>query len=135
MATARDQMKALDAKLERIQAEIQRLKAAEQALLELRAEITGDAPEVISKPRKRSPSVKPVVLDIMSHAGASGATTQEVEQRVREIVPTVAKDTVASVLSRLKSDGALVYEGERYYEKRHAPAKPSSPFDGFRVVS
>lgn len=135
MATARDQMKALDAKLERIQAEIQRLKAAEQALLELRAEITGEAPEVISKARKRSPSVKPVVLDIMAAVGAAGATTQEVEQRVRETVPTVAKDTVASVLSRLKSDGALVYEGERYYEKRYAPARPSSPFDGFRVVS
>lgn len=129
-------MKALDAKLERIQAEIQRLKAAEQALVELRAEIKGEALEVTSKPRTRSPSVKPVVLDIMRNVGLLGATTQEVDQRVREVVPAVAKDTVASVLSRLKSDGALVYEGERYYDKRHAPAKSPSPFEGgFRIVS
>lgn len=134
MATARDQMKALDAKLERIQAEIQRLRAAEQALLELKAEINGEVLEVTSKTRARSPSVKPVVLDIMKEAGAVGASTQEVETRVRAIVPTVAKDTVASVLSRLKSDGALVYEGERYFEKRHLPARPTSFDGGFRVV-
>jgi hypothetical protein len=36
----------------------------------------------------------------------------------------VAKDTVGSVLSRLKSDGALVYVGERYYEKGQEP-KPT----------
>lgn len=135
MANAREQMKALEAKLERIEAEIQRLQAARQALVELRAEINGEVLEVASKTRSRSPSVKPVVLDIMADVGALGATTQEVEARVRSIVPTVAKDTVASVLSRLKSDGALVYEGERYFEKRYAPARPA-PFEtGFRVVS
>lgn len=134
MANAREQMKALEAKLERIEAELQRLLAQKQALLELRADINGETLEVTSRPRTRSPSVKPVVLDVMTVAGASGATTQEVEERVRAMVPTVAKDTVASVLSRLKSDGALVYDGDRYYEKRHAPIR-SNPFDGFRVVS
>ncbi len=135
MANAREQMKALEAKLERIEAEIYRLQAARQALVELRAEINGEVMEVTSKPRTRSPSVKPVVLDVMAEAGAMGATTQEVEARVRAAVPTVAKDTVASVLSRLKSDGALVYEGERYFEKRHAPARPAPFEQGFRIVS
>lgn len=134
MANAREQMRALEAKLERIEAEIQRLQAARQVLIELRAEINGDAVEVAPKPRTRSPSVKPVVLDVMAEAGAAGATTQDVEARVRAIVPTVAKDTVASVLSRLKSDGALVYEGERYFDKRHAPIRPSPVEGGFRVV-
>lgn len=135
MANAREQMKALEAKLERIEAEIQRLQAAKQALVELRAEINGEVLEITSKPRSRSPSVKPVVLDIMTQVGAQGATTQEVEAEVRKAVPTVAKDTVASVLSRLKSDGALVYEGERYFEKRHAPVR-QTPFEsGFRIVS
>src|SRR3546814_8822515 len=49
-------------------------------------------------------------------------------------LPAVAKDTVGSVLSRLKSEGALVYVGERYYEKRFAPQ--NRPFDpGLRAVN
>src|SRR3546814_21075649 len=49
-------------------------------------------------------------------------------------LPAVAKDTVGSVLSRLKSEGALVYVGARYYEKRFAPQ--NRPFDpGLRAVN
>src|SRR3546814_5620408 len=82
----------------------------------------------------RSPSVKPMVLDIMSVVGEAGATSQEVDAKVRETNPAVAKDTVGSVLSRLKSEGALVYVGERYYEKRFAPQ--NRPFDpGLRAVN
>src|SRR3546814_9085320 len=42
----------------------------------------------------RSPSVKPMVLDIMSVVGEAGATSQEVDAKVRETNPAVAKDTV-----------------------------------------
>lgn len=57
----------------------------------------------------------------MKVAGVNGASSAEVDEQVRARVPTVAKDTVGSVLSRLKSDGALVYVGERYYEKGQEP--------------
>jgi hypothetical protein len=67
----------------------------------------------------------------MHRAGFTGATSAEVDEAVRRQVPTVAKDTVGSVLSRLKSDGALTHDGERYYEKRFAP----QPGGSFRVVS
>lgn len=118
----------IEAKLQAIRDEIATLKAQERVLQDLLGEMSGQP----AKPaRKRSPSVKPLVLDIMSRVGPAGATSKEVDEAVRANVPTVAQDTVGSVLSRLKSDGALVYDGERYYEKRHAP-RPSE--GGLRAV-
>lgn len=92
-------------------------------------ELLGEEGPKPQKPsRVRSRPIKPLVIDYMASVGSAGATSREVDEHVRAIVPTVASDTVGSVLSRLKSDGALVYEGERYYEKKHAP-RPN-PFDG-----
>ena len=133
MANARDQMKMIEGELERIRSEIARLRAQEEVLVALQKKMSGEVAAPAA--RKRSGAVKPLVIDIMREAGFTGATTAEVDEMVRRSVPTVAKDTVGSVLSRLKSDGALIYDGERYYEKRFAP-KPSSPFEGaLRAVS
>lgn len=131
MTTAREQMKMIDEKLDRIRGEIARLKAQEEVLLELKALATGDPSP--SAPRKRSPAIKPLVLDIMARAGFTGATSAEVDKEVREKIPTVARDTVGSILSRLKSDGALTYEGDRYYEKRFTPGPTQG--EGLRAVN
>lgn len=134
MANARDQMKMIEAELERVRGEIEKLRVEEALLVKMLGKMSGDP--TAGKKRTRSPSVKPVVLDIMREAGANGATTAEVDRLVREKVPSVAKDTVGSILSRLKSDGALSYVGERYYEKQFAPKEDPSPFDrSLRAVS
>jgi hypothetical protein len=123
MTTAREQMKMIDGELARIRSEIEKLKAQEEVLMRLQAQCAGEpAP---TSPRRRSPNIKPLVLDVMQEAGWAGRTSAEVAEIVRERVPTVAKDTVGSVLSRLKSDGALTYDGERYYVKEFAPKGPS----------
>lgn len=129
---AKEQMQMIEAELARIRAEIQRLHAQEEVLLGLRQKMSGEPPR---PGRKRSPAIKPLVIDIMHEAGFAGATSGEVDQMVRRTVPGVAKDTVGSILSRLKSDGALVYDSDRYYEKQFAP-KPSAPFEpGLRAVN
>lgn len=131
MTTARDQLTMIKEKLAAIRAEIERLLAQEEVLTHLLQEMSGQpAP---TPPRKRSPNIKPLVLDIMHEAGFTGATTAEVDEMVRRKVPTVAKDSVGSILSRLKSAGALVHDGERYYEKQFAP-KPQNPFEGLKAV-
>lgn len=131
MATSKEQIQMIEAELQAIREQITRLKAQEEVLLKVQRSMAG-MPEAAK--RKRAPSVKPMVLDIMSAAGEAGATSQEVDAMVRETNPAVAKDTVGSVLSRLKSEGALVYVGERYYEKRFAPH--NRPFDSsLRAVS
>lgn len=130
MANAREQMKIIEGELERIRSDIARLRAQEDALEAVLRKMTGEPEEVVEKAaRKRSANVKPLVLAIMNAAGFVGRTSAEVDEEVRKAVPTVAKDTVGSLLSRLKADGALVYDGERYYEKQFAP-KPPAPFEG-----
>lgn len=133
MANARDQMKMIQGELQRVRAEIERLRIEEALLEKMLGKMSG-SPEPKGS-RARSPNVKPIVLDIMRDAGHSGATSAEVDRLVRQKVPTVAKHTVGSVLSRLKSDGALVHDGERYYEKQFAP-EPKGPFSpGLRAVN
>lgn len=132
MATARDQMKMLQEELDRVRASIDKLRIEEDTLERMLRRMNGQSGS--KRERPRSPSVKPLVLDVMKNAGTRGATSVEVDQLVRRDVPSVAKDTVSSVLSRLKADGALVYEGDRYYEKQFAPEpKPASSI-GLRAV-
>lgn len=133
MTVMEKKMQPLDVEIARLEAEIARLQGERAGLLRAKELLLGDGVPTRVEPRKRATSVKPLVLDIMSSVGPLGATTAEVDSRVREAVPAVARDTVGSILSRLKSEGALVYEGDRYYEKRHAPER--GPFDSLRIVS
>ena len=132
MATPGKNMKPIDDEISRIDAEIARLQGERSGLLKAKELLTGEGNEPARPLRRRAPSVKPVVLDVMRNAGPRGATTAEVDRHVRLAVPTVAKETVGSILSRLKSDGALVYEGDRYYDKRHAPGARAG--DALRAV-
>lgn len=124
MATAKEQQMKMQEKLASIRKEIEALRIQEKLLVEL---LGDDAPKK-GKVRQRSPNIKPLVLEYMARKAEEGATSREVDEAIRLQVPTVAQDTVGSVLSRLKSDGALVYDGDRYYEKRFAPEP--RPFDG-----
>jgi hypothetical protein len=133
MATAKDQMKTIQVELDRIKTEIQRLQAQEEILVGLLRKMSGEG-EVQFKARKRATSVKPLVLGIMREAGTKGMTTSGVDEVVKAHNPSVAKDTVGSVLSRLKSDGALVYDGERYYDKQFAPKSGTNWTEVLRVV-
>jgi hypothetical protein len=123
MANAREQMNMIDKELQEIEDKIGRLEAQREVLIKLKKSMNGEVSEVTT--RKRAPNIKPLVLDIMSNVGEFGATSAEVDAKVRQTTPSVAKDTVGSVLSRLKADGALVYDGIRYYEKRYAPLPPT----------
>lgn len=122
MGSAKEQMRVMEGELARVRAEIARLKIEEETIVKLMAKVSGGGTvSVEPKIRTRSPAIKPLVLKIMHDAADKGASSAEVDALVREKVPTVANDTVGSVLSRLKSDNALSYVGDRYYEKQFAP--------------
>lgn len=121
-------MSTIKSELERVRSEIASLQLEEGILEKLLAKISGEPIQAPMK-RKRSPNVSPLVLDIMRTAGSAGATSSEVDALVKEKIPEVAKATVGSILSRLKAEGALIYVGERYYEKQYAPPAVPSPFD------
>jgi hypothetical protein len=127
-------MQAIDQELERLQAELTRIQTEISAILRVKALMLGQptAPEVTS--RRRASNIKPLVLDIMRIAAESGASTAEVTALVKEKEPNVAKESVGSILSRLKADGAFVYVGERYYDAKFAPKTDKGPFEPLRAV-
>ena len=133
MAKESKQMSIIKTQLLAVQAQIERLKIKEETLMELMRELNGEPVLEPSAQRKRAPNVKPMVIDYMREVGERGATSAEVDEAIRLTNPAIANATIGSVLSRLKSEGAFVYDGERYYEKKFAP--PSRPFDsGLRAV-
>jgi len=125
MSTIGKKMKRLDEEIARIDADILRLQSMREGLLKAKTLLS--ATEEPAASRKRSPNIKPLILEIMEGAGSAGSTSGEVDRMVRTRVPTVAKDTVGSVLSRLKADKALVFDGERYYDSRYAPKIGGTP--------
>jgi hypothetical protein len=139
MSTLKEQREMMRVKLAEIRTQMEGLRKQIEILAgqeNLLLEMLGEEPPKAPAARQRSQPIKPVVLDYMAQVGSAGATSKEVDEAVRSKVPSVAQDTVGSVLSRLKSDGALVYDGERYYEKRFAPPPRENPFDtGLRAVN
>src|SRR3546814_16393206 len=104
MATSKEQIQMIEAELQAIREQITRLKAQEEVLLKVQRSMSG-LPEAAK--RKRAPSVKPLVIDIMSAVGEAGATSQEVDEKESDTNPPVAEDTVGSDHSRLKLESAL----------------------------
>ena len=127
MSVRGKKMKRLDEEIARIDAEILRLQSERAGLLRAKTLISSAPDEPSPVTRKRSPNIKPLILEIMQQAATGGATSTDVDRTVRTRVPTVAKDTVGSVLSRLKADKALVFDGERYYDARYAPKMGGAP--------
>lgn len=121
MTKAREQMKTIQEDLDRVQAQIAALQIEEGVLKRLLAKLSGEPEQLAKVPRKRASSVKPLVIDLLHAAGSDGLTSLEATASVQAVQPEVSRETVGSVLSRLKSEGAFVYTGDRYYEKQFAP--------------
>jgi hypothetical protein len=124
--------KPIDEEIARLEAQIARLEGMREGLLQAKALIQGQgqpATEPAPKRRKRSRNIKPLIIDTMIAAAYDGATSADVSAIVREKVPSVAKYTVGCTLSRLKAEGALAFDGERYYESRFAPKSERRSFE------
>lgn len=118
MAKASDMLETLAQELVRVRTDIERLRVEESTLVRLQAAFSGEqAPDAA---KKRLTNIKPLVLDIMNRAGFLGATAAEVVSLAKAESPSVAPATVTSLLSRLKADGALLRDGDRYYDVRYA---------------
>ncbi len=127
MSAIEKKMKPIDDEIARVDAEIARLQGIRDGLTRARELLTTEMEQFVAAPPKRATNIKPLVLDFLIAAGTGGATSSEVSAAVKERVTAVKKDTVGSVLSRLKADGALVFDGERYFDARFAPKLGGTP--------
>ncbi len=91
-----------------IQRQIELLKAQEHLLLELMGEPRchmGRAPQS---------SVKEDVLSMLIDAGKTGLNASEAISLADKNGVTLRRGTVSSLLSRLKNEGTVTHDGERY---------------------
>lgn len=87
-----------------------------------------DADPTESRPRARRGNVKTTLLNLLSEVGRSGLNAHTtVEMATRKGIE-LDRGTVSSLLSRLKADGVVDYDGERYRlrEPRHVAERPDS---------
>lgn len=83
----------------------------------------GDAPSPMLR-SKRS-GIKDTVLDLLNEVGTTGLNGLIAVEIAERRGIHLDRQSVSSLLSRLKADGAAVYEGQRYKLKQFAGSSPS----------
>jgi hypothetical protein len=70
----------------------------------------------IPDPRRRTRrNVKGTVMDLIVQAGKAGVTAHEIVDQAAVGGRQLDRPSVSSLLSRLKREGVLSFDGERYY--------------------
>ena len=121
-------MRALEeaiAKLETQRAHIDgQIEGLKQAL---RLQSGGNStPDAEAPKRTRRGNLKETVLDLVSGAADIGLTTDECVAKAKEKGIILVPSSVSSLLSRLKSDDVLFFDGSRYRLKRYAGPKQAA---------
>lgn len=125
MARNKEQMQRLIELKERLAAAIEQHQRAIEALqnqmvgVNAAIKVFGAEPGAVPAPRR---NVKRTVLEVVQEAGRIGVTASEVISRAAAKGRALNAGSVASLLSRFKQDGVLIFDGERYF-----PAPPQAP--------
>ena len=124
MSGSKANLKILYERRERLRGELEAARARLDELETLIRLLSGDgpAPSEPAAPRKpRRGDIKETVLSLYEEAGEAGLSSAEcVANAKAKHGLDFQAGSVSSLLSRLKSDGVLMYDGERYRLKRFA---------------
>ena len=126
-------MKMLEERRRQIDAEINQLmiRRAEIDLMLARSRGEADSTPTNEPPRRRR-NVKKTVMEMIDMAGSAGVTAAEIVDRARTIGRELDRGSVSSLLSKFKAQGALTFDGERYYAASKAPPADPPPL---RIVN
>jgi hypothetical protein len=126
-------MKMLEERRRQIDAEINHLmiRRAEIDLMLARAKGESESAPTTEPPKRRR-NVKKTVMELVDVAGSAGVTAAEIVDRANALGRELDRQSVSSLLSKFKSQGALTFDGERYYPASKAPPPDSPPL---RVVN
>lgn len=78
------------------------------------------APSAAEPARTRRGDLNNLVLSLCEQAAEAGLSSAECVERASRAGTALKPASVSSLLSRLKADGVLMYDGERYRLKRFA---------------
>lgn len=122
-------MKDMKERLDGIRREIEKLQAQEALLLDM----LGEQPEKTTQKRAPKGSVKVKVLELLESQGRSGLNASKaVELSLRGNEP-LDRGSVSSLLSRLKQDDVVVYDGSNYRLKKYATILPPTTVTPIRT--
>jgi hypothetical protein len=93
----------------------------------------GDGEAPTPTPSKKRSAMKDTVLDLLNEVGTTGLNGLIAVEIAERRGIHLDRQSVSSLLSRLKADGAVVYEGQRYKLKQFAGPPKSSELP-LRVV-
>ncbi len=115
-----EQLKAEREKIRREIAQLQgRLEGVEFSLSLMTGEPVATPAIDSSPPRQSRGTVKTTVLSLVEEHKANGLTASEVVELAERIGVRLERGSVSSLLSKLKSDGALdIRDGNKYIPKR-----------------
>ena len=123
--TRQGNMRLLHERRNQLQSELAAIQARLQEVEGLLRAMSGDAAPEPSRAsvilsRIRRGDLNNIVLSLYEEAAEAGLSTSECVAMASKAGTPLKATSVSSLLSRLKSDGVLMYDGERYRLKRFA---------------
>jgi len=115
MAARNQNMKALEALREQLKADIARLQnqldGVEMSIRAVNGEVSSGRQTRVRAPRS---NIKRYLLDLLKEAGAQGLNAAMAVETASKRGEQLERGTVSSLLSRLKGDGVVSYDGSVY---------------------
>jgi CRP-like cAMP-binding protein len=134
MASSKAQMNRLLEQRARLAAEIDalrnKLEGLDMAIQLLSSDDDTTSSEAVhndvSRPSRRA-NVKGITLQLLEESGSEGLSSNDVVERAQNRGHSLDRGSVSSLLSRLKKEGTLIYDGTKYYLAQNAPVRMSGP--------
>lgn len=118
-------MESLAKRREELAAEIEALKYRLEGLDEAMELLQVDGNNAASEgTRRKRESVKPVLIDLLQEVGGHGLNAVIAVGVASKRGLALDRNTVSSLLSRLKRDGIVEFDGHRYRLKGLIPEEP-----------
>jgi len=119
---------------DRLLAEIEALKNKVQGLEMALSLVDGEEAVIDGGHRIRVFGTKGTILDLLSEAGTTGLNASSAVDLAERRGIHLDRQSVSSLLSRLKRDGVVVYENERYKLSQYASDKVGGDAPSLRIV-
>lgn len=101
--------------------QIRKLEVELAALRSVLSKTTGE-PDPSVKLRAPRSQNKELVLSMLEEVGKSGLNAALIVEMAEKRKQTVERGSISSLLSRLKNDGVLTYDGQKYRLKDSTPS-------------
>lgn len=112
--------------LNRLQSEMEVVKAVIETLESILRRASGQPDTITPRPRARTANVKGLLIDLLREVGPLGLNAASAVEMAQKREKRIERGTASSLLSRLKADGVVAYDGTVYRLMEFMPGRPTS---------